>query len=310
MKKIALFIVFGLIYPQTAAQNLYEFLNLDMSPRSGALAGSFVAANDDPDIIFSNPAGLYGLQGTPVSFSYLKHLLDFNFASLSASREFEDIGRISAGIKYANFGSFTEADEYGNQYSEYGAADFLLTAGYANEIDKNFHYGVNVKFIYSGIADYSSTALAADIGVQYLIADENWTFAVAFRNFGSQLSSYIETTENLPFEMAIGVSKKLQYLPLRFFVDFRKLNESQESFFSRFKSFTVGGEFTLSKVVKLRLGFDAEKRRELKIGSFAGLAGFNVGLGFNVKEYHVGYAYSSFGEIGALHRFGVSTTLE
>lgn len=310
MKKFSLIIVFALLLGRTNGQGVYEFLNLDMSPRSGALAGSFTAATDDPDIIFSNPAGLYGLENTPVSFSYMKHLLDFNFASLSASREFEGIGRVSAGIKYANFGTFTEADEYGNQFSEYGAADLLFVAGYANEIDKNFHYGVNIKFIYSGIAEYSSTAVAGDLGVQYLIPDENWSFAVAFRNFGSQLSSYIETSENLPFEMAIGVSKKLQYLPLRIFVDFRKLNESQDSFLERFKSFTFGGEFTLSKVVKLRVGFDAEKRRELKIGSFAGLAGFNVGLGFNVKEYQVGYAYSSFGEIGALHRFGISTSFE
>lgn len=309
MKKFSLIALFTLLTAQVPAQGVFEFLNLEMSPRSGALAGSFTAANDDPDIIFSNPAGLYGLEGTPVSFSYLKHVLDFNFASLSGSYEIKDFGRLSAGVKYANFGTFTEADEYGNKFSEYGAADIMFVTGYANEIDKNFHYGVNLKFIYSGIADYSSTAIAGDLGLQYLIPDENWVFAIAFRNFGTQLSSYIETKENLPLEMAVGISKRLQYLPLRLFVDFGKLNEEQDSFLDRFKAFTFGGEFTLSKAVKLRVGFDAEKRRELKVGSFAGLAGFNVGLGFNVQEYHVSYAYSSFGEIGALHRFGVSTNL-
>ena len=40
------------------AQNTFEFLRLDTSPRAAALAGSFVAANDDPDVIFYNPAAV------------------------------------------------------------------------------------------------------------------------------------------------------------------------------------------------------------------------------------------------------------
>jgi|GEM_PF-3695810 len=30
-------------------------------------------------------------------------------------------------------------------------------------------------------------------------------------------------------------------------------------------------------------------------------------IGINIKEYNFNYAYSSFGEIGALHRIGVKT---
>jgi len=278
-----------------------------MSPRAAALGGSFVAATDDPDVIFYNPAGIYSLEETPVSFSYVNHLLDINSASLSATRTIEGVGKFGASVQYINYGTFPRTDEYSNQTGEFGASELAVSAAYAGLIDVNFVYGANVKFIYSGIAEYSSTALGVDVGVQYLIPEEELSVGFAVSNMGMQLSKYISTKEELPLDISLGASKKLLHLPLRFFLDFHKLNENQKNFFNRFKNFTAGGEFTLSKVLKLRAGFDNEKRTELKIGSFAGLAGFAIGLGVTVKEYQFNYAYSSMGQIGALHRIGVNT---
>ncbi len=290
------------------AQNTYEFLRMDISPRTSALGGSFVAANDDANVVFFNPAGIYSLSDIPVSFSFAKHLLDINLSSIAASYFIPEIGRVAAGIKYINYGTFTGADEYGNKLSDYGAGELAFVAGYSNKLDENFFYGANIKFIYSGIAEYSSTALAFDAGLLYSFPSERINVGFRLANFGTQLSKYVSTSEDLPFEVSFGISKKLLHMPLQFFVDFHKLNEnSEESFFGRFKTFSVGGEFTLSKVVKLRVGYDNEKRSELKVGSFAGLAGFNLGLGFRISDYDVNYAYSSWGEIGAIHRFGVAT---
>lgn len=289
------------------SQTTYEFLRTDMSPRASALGGSFVANSDDADVIFYNPAGLKFLDETPVSFSFVKHLLDINLASVSVSREFDGIGRFGAAVKYINYGSFTEADEFGNRSGDYGAGEFAFLLGYAGKLDDNFFYGSNVKFIYSGIQDYSSTAIAFDIGLHYAVPGEDIHIAVAFQNIGTQLSSYLDTKENLPFDATLGFSGKLKHLPLRVFLDFHKLNKESENIISRFKNFTVGGEFTLSRVLTLRVGYDNEKRKELKIGTFAGMAGFNIGLGINIKDYNFNYAYSSFGEIGALHRIGVKT---
>lgn len=291
------------------AQNAFNFLRVDVSPRAGAMAGSFVATVDDPDVIFYNPAGIKNLSDVPVSFTFTKHLLDMNFTALSSSYELEGIGRFGAGIKYANYGDFTEYDEYGNQFGEYNAGDLALVLGYANEISENFNYGVNAKYVYSSIAGYSSSAIAGDIGIIYLIPSERLNIGFSILNVGTQLHPYINAKEELPFDVVFGLSKKLQYLPLQFHIDFHKLNQDAGgSLTSRLKSFTFGAEFTLSKVLKLRFGYDNEKRTELKVGSFAGLAGFNFGIGFNVREYTFNYAYSSFGEIGALHRIGVNST--
>ena len=295
----------------TYSQNTYDFLRLDGSARAGALGGSFVANNDDADVIFYNPAGIELLQGNPASFSFVKHLMDINLASLSYSTDFEDIGRFGAAIKYINYGNFQEADEFGTRTGDFGAHDIACVVGYANNLDENFYYGANAKFIYSGIADRSSTAMAVDLGLHYAIPDKNWNFGFAVLNIGGQISKYYETSaaEDLPLDVVIGVSKRLENLPLRLSVDFHKLNQERDDFIQRFKAFTVGAEFTLSKVLKLRLGYDNERRTEFKIGSTAGIAGFNAGLGVKISDYQFDYGYSSLGLVGGLHRIGISTSL-
>jgi hypothetical protein len=57
-----------------------------MNARTASLGGSFVSGNDDANIIFYNPAGLSLLNDNPVSFSFLKHLLDINSVSLAYSQ--------------------------------------------------------------------------------------------------------------------------------------------------------------------------------------------------------------------------------
>lgn len=291
------------------AQETFNFLRLDNSPRAAALAGSFVANNDDPNVIFYNPAGIGSLKEEPISFSYLFHLLDINSASVTYSREFKGIGRFAAGIQYINYGTFTEANEFGTKTGEFGAGEFAATIGYSNELAENFYYGANIKFIYSGIADRSSTGIAADIGLLYSIPEERWNFGFSVLNLGSQLTQYYSTTEDLPLDLRFGISKTLAHLPFTFFASINKLADDYDSFGERFEQFAFGGEFKISKVIKLRLGYDNEKRREYKIGGTAGIAGFNLGLGIYVSNYNFDYSFSSMGQIGALHRIGLSTNL-
>ena len=299
---LTLILIGSFTYSQT-----YDFLRLDGSARAGALGGSFVSNNDDADVIFYNPAGIKLLDGNPASFSFVKHLMDINLASLSYSSEFEDIGRFGAAIKYINYGSFDEADEFGNRIGEFSANEMALVVGYANQLDENFYYGANAKVIYSSIAEHSSSALAADIGIHYTIPSQQLNIAASVLNLGSQLSSYINTKEDLPVDVSIGISKRLENLPLRLSVDFHRLNEERDEFYQHFKGFTIGAEFYLSKVLNLRLGYDNERRSELKVGSTSGIAGFNAGLGVLVSDYQFNYGYSSLGLVGAMHRIGIST---
>jgi hypothetical protein len=289
--------------------SVYEFLKVDMSPRAASLGGSFVSNGDDPDVIFYNPAGIQLLENSPVSFSYVNYLMDINLASLAYSKNIEGIGRFAAAVKYINYGTFTGADESANKTGNFSANELALIVGYANALEENFYYGANVKFIYSGIDHYSSSAFAFDLGLHYSVPDQNLELGASALNLGKQFSTYDGVKEDLPLDIEVGVSKKLAHLPLRLSLDFHRLNEKRDNFGDHFKGFSFGGEFTLSKVLTLRLGYDNEKRDELKIGSTSGLAGFNIGVGIKIKTYQFNYGFSSFGQIGSLQRIGVSTSL-
>jgi hypothetical protein len=304
-----LFIILFSIFSLTFGQTTYDFLRVDMSARAAALGGSFVSNNDDVDVIFYNPAGMNFLEKNPASFSLVKHLLDINLFSVAFSTEFENIGRFGTAVKYINYGTFDQADEFGNRTGEFGAGELAFLVGYANEFSPNFYYGANAKFIYSSIADKSSSAVGADLGINYEFPAQQLNLAAAVLNLGTQISSYINTKEDLPLDVVIGVSKRLERVPVRLSLDFHQLNKKRDDALQHLKGFSVGAEFYLSEVFTLRFGYDNERRSDLKVGSSAGIAGFNGGLGVKVSEYQFSYGYSSLGLVGAMHRIGVSTSL-
>ena len=305
-----LFIIFISTASITLGQTTtYDFLRIDMSARAAALGGSFVTNNDDVDVLFFNPAGLGFLEKDPVSFSFVKHLLDINLFSLTYSTEFENIGRFGAGVQYINYGSFDEADVNGNITGEFNAGELAFLLSYTNKFMNDFYYGANAKFIYSSIADQSSSAIGLDLGVNYEFPEIMLNLGASILNIGTQLSSYTDLKEDLPLDVLIGVSKRLERLPVRLSLDFHNLNQEREEFYQHFKGFSIGAEFYLSEVFTLRFGYDNERREDFKLGSSAGIAGFNGGLGVNISEYKFSYAYSSLGTVGALQSLTLSTSL-
>ncbi|HSQ75513.1 MAG TPA: PorV/PorQ family protein, partial [Bacteroidota bacterium] len=218
------------------------------------------------------------------------------------------IGRFGAGILFTNYGTFDETDLLGNTTGSFGANDIALSIAYALPLEENLFVGGAVKFIYSGIGDYSSTGLAADLGVLYTIPESRFSVGASIRNLGAQISAYNTTREDLPLDVGIGASIVPKGLPLLLNVGVHRLTDDADDFLDRFRSFTVGGEFTLSSVVRLRIGYDNARRKDYKIGSSADLAGFSAGLGVLVSGYDVNYALSSLGKAGLLHRVSLSTT--
>ncbi|MBN1637631.1 MAG: type IX secretion system protein PorQ [Ignavibacteriales bacterium] len=306
--KISLILTATLICNIIQAQNTFEFLRTDYGARAAALAGGYVASYDDINAMFYNPASIRELQGIPVSFTFFKHLLDINAATLSSSYNFEGIGRFALGIHYINYGTFVRADDFGNKTGEFGAGDIAFVLGYANDIAENFSYGANIKFIYSSIDYRKSTAIATDLGLQYKFPDDHFSIGFSILNIGTQLTTYFDTREDLPLDIKMGLSKTLEKLPVTFYFGINKLNEKKDEVLQYLKPFDIGAEIKFSEVIKLRLGYDNEKRKELKVGTTTGLAGLNIGFGVKIDKYSLDYALSSLGVIGELHRIGLSTT--
>lgn len=304
----AIVLLIVLVSNSSFSQNktTYDFLRLDIGARASSLGGSFNSNINDVNSIFYNPAALSTLTNRQASVGFFKYLLDINSGNFAYSQRYKDIGYFGAGIRYVNYGSFEHRDEQLNDLGTFSANEIAFSLGYSNVSKNNLHYGINLKLIYSGIGDYSSTALAADIGVLYTIPASQWNFGLSLLNAGTQLNEYNSTKEDLPLDLRLGMSKKLEHLPLRVHLELENLTEKQDKFFDRFKNLSVGGEFDFSENVRFRIGYNNSQRQDLKTGSSLGIAGFSAGLGFKVLEnYSLDYAFNSMGKIGATHRIDV-----
>lgn len=302
---LLLFITASRVLTRAAENPTYSFLRNDYGARASAMGGSFVSMTNDPNLIFYNPSGIATVEQQQISFGFFKHLLDVNSGHLSYTQEVTGLGFVGAGIMYVNYGDFTRRDELGNSLGNFSANELALAVGYAGNLYPSVLYGVNVKFIYSGIAEAASTAMALDLGALWSFPEQRLTIGMSLLNIGSQLNPYYTIRENLPLDLKIGATIQPEHLPLYLNLNFHKLNEIPTDFISRFRSFSIGGEFVVSDEVRLRFGYNNERRRDLKIGTSSGLAGLSFGGGIISGMYKVDYAFNSLGKIGSLHRVSI-----
>ncbi|HOV92653.1 MAG TPA: type IX secretion system protein PorQ [Candidatus Kapabacteria bacterium] len=292
------------------SENTFNFLRLAGNARSSALAGSFICIENDINAIYFNPATLWTVEDRDFSVTFLKHTLDINSGNASYKLPVEWMeGKFAAAATFTNYGSFDYADKEGIKGGTFSASDLDLAFYYSNKIDTNFFYGAGIKFIYSGIEKYSSTALALDLGILYKLKDGRTNIGVSLLHTGFQLSSYSGESENLPIDLRIGFNHHLIGLPLLFNFNFHHLADNTNKFGDRFKNFSVGGEFYIGENVDLRIGYDNQVRNVLTNNVSKGLSGFNAGVGIKTKYLDFDYGFSQYSSAVNLHRFSISLNL-
>lgn len=282
----------------------FDFLRVETGAKASSLAGAFDTYTDDPNAMFYNPASLSTITKSKVSAGFGKYLLDMNFGTLAYAQKYKDIGWFGIGIKYFDYGSFDRTDKNGVATGEiFNANDLMLSLGYGNYIYEKVNYGITLKYIYSGIAEYRSSAFAIDFGMQYHIPSSQFSLSLGVNNLGGQLSSYISTKEKLPLDIRVGISKRLEHTPVRLNVTFAKLNESRQKLIQHLKAFSIGAEFIFSDYVSARVGYDNESRQDMKLGTSLGISGFSTGLGIRFADKYVfDYSLNSLGKVGSTHR--------
>jgi hypothetical protein len=238
--------------------------------------------------------------------SYMKNILDLNAGYISYVQQIDSIGWFGAGIQYQNYGSFDRTDNFSNVTGTFTSSDFALTVGYANLLDVNWFYGASMSYLFEGIETYSATALTFDVGLLYLIPEKRVSFGFSIQHVGTQLKKFIGATEQLPTDIRLGGSVQPKGTPLTVSLNFHRLSDSQANFVDHFSAFTAGVEFAAGKALRIRVGYDNQKRVDTKTNGTSGLGGFSAGFGLLIKKMKFDYAASSENQIGTLHRIGLS----
>lgn len=323
-----------LMQAQIGGQNVYDFLNLTPAARAASLGGYNISTYDyDGNFAYQNPALLNDSMHQQVSMSYVNYLAGINYGYASYVHSVEDIADFHAGIQYLGYGELIEADILGNQIGTFGANDLALVVGAARQVDR-FRIGTNMKFINSSISGFQShSALAFDLGGLFVSSKGFFSAGMVFKNMGFNLSKWGTLLPTpLPFDVQIGVSQRLEHMPLRFSMTFHNLNRPNLIYFDRdapvefdlsgepiennfpvfdniFRHVIFGTEFLLSEGFNLRAGYNHMRRQELRSLNRAGLSGFSFGVGLKIKHIRLDYALASYHAVGPTHNFTVSTNL-
>lgn len=295
----------------------FSFLRLEPSARAAALGGSFSAMyGDDVNGLFYNPALLNDQMHRSLSVSYLNHVSDLNMGFIAYSHHRDGWGSFGAGLRFLSWGELQGADENGNLTDTFGAADVALTLGYARAYDERLRYGANLHTVFSSVETYRASALAADLGVIYDLADQLLTFSASLNNLGVTLSSLGGRRDELPLDLRLGVAKRLRYVPLLITVTGYNLHAPGEDLPDDANTLdnvlhhvTLGGEFQFSEAFNVRVGYNHRRHEALKTKSRLDLAGFGVGFGLKITRVRVDYALNSWSSFGRLHQFTVRTVL-
>lgn len=284
---------------------IFPFLRGTISARSAGLGGATVAMTNDLSTIVLNPATLNTIEEQQVTGTFIKHVLDINSGFAAYGDRFGDLGTLGFTASYTNYGSFERTDITGAQSGTVGAQDLVVAASIARELDTLISYGFTVKFLYSGLDDQVSTAIAVDAGLHFQLPQSRTNIGIALLNVGGQLSTYDGVSDRLPLDLRVGVNHRLKGLPLLVNASLNHLTDEVDSFFDRLLNFSVGGELYLGKVIMARIGYDNAQRNLSGVNVATQATGLSGGIGVNLEDLDIDYALSSLGSSALMHRLSV-----
>jgi len=324
----------NLVSAQVGGKGVYQFLNLEPSARVASLGSKSVAfIDDDVNMTFQNPALLNSLQNNHISLNYVDFYDGINFGKIGFAQRINDKYNMAAGLQYINYGAFQYADITGERNGYFYAAEYAANIVVSRKIDNSFSIGLNAKPLYSVLESYSSTGIAFDLAASYQSRDGLFVAGLVLKNMGTQFTSYSGTDkEPLPFEIVLGVSKKLKHAPFRFILTAHQLQQAKLDYTdpatirydpltgnliekNKFEKFgdnfmrhvIVGVEFLPFKSFTIRAGYNYQRRKEMQLVELGGMTGFSLGFGLNIKRIRIDYGRATYHVSGPVNLLSVST---
>ncbi|MBI9037635.1 MAG: type IX secretion system protein PorQ [Bacteroidales bacterium] len=346
MKRIlTLFIILTLIvlsnnklFSQIGGNGIYEFLNLTNSARIASVGGNFLPVKDnDITLSLANPSIISAEMNNQLALSFVDYYSDINYGFAMYSRTFEKFGSFTGTMQYINYGKFDYTDIAGQKQGTFKAAEYAFNIGWGRQLDSTFSIGANFKTIYSVLESYKSFGMAVDIAGTYFNEKHLLTISLIAKNIGLQLKPYYsENTEPLPFELQLGLSKKFKHLPFRYYILLNHLEKwdltyedplnptdeidpftnevKRKGDFDKFmdksmRHVVIGGELIFTKNFSVRLGYNYQRRKEMKVDSKLSTVGFSWGFGLKISKFRFSYARSRYHLIGSPNYITITTNL-
>jgi len=285
-----------------------DFLKFAPGPRGTGMGEAYTAVADDIYSSWWNPAGLASLEVPEAGATYNASMESVNHQYVSFAYPLRFGSVFAVSFTRLSVGAFQGYDAAGYKTANVDASDTAFATSYAKTLLKDeierpvFNVGATVKAINSRLSDISASAAAFDVGAIYYLRPEHYwmtnvpgqefRFALAVKNVGSGLK-YDKLTFPLPRSATLGaawISHPLGAHTLTLAMDQTFSND--DKYVAAF-----GAEYFMFQLLSLRAGY--------KTGQDIG-SGVRFGFGFRLSFADLDYSMSPFGDLGAMHKIGIS----
>ena len=299
MKKVVFaFLAILLALPTKAqeSQEVYSFLRLPVSAHAAALGGENITISDgDPALIFHNPALISNTSDKSINLNFMTYMEGSTTASASFIKVWGERATWGVSAQYMDYGSMKEMTADNIELGTFSAKDIALAGTFAYLLSDRWSGGITLRFISSSIASYNSIAIASDLGLNYFDEERGWSLSAVAKNLGGQVKAYQDKYEKIPFDLQVGISKRLEAAPLRFSATLSRLNRWNTNFIQHL---ALGADIFLGETIYVAGGYNFRRRDEMKIydgeGSSSHGAGLSLGAGLMLQRFKLNVAYAKY----------------
>ena len=273
----------------------YQFLHIPVSAHSAALGGANISiVEDDATMMWTNAALMTNVSDNSIASGFNSYIRSSSLFSAGYTKAIGQRGTWALGAQMLNYGKMDETDELGNELGSFTAKDMNFQTSYSYMLSDRWSGALVAKVLVSNYANYSSTALGADLALNYFHEDKGVSFSMVGRNLGGQISTFHEDDhrQSLPFDLALGFSKDFENAPLRVSLTADDITNWEDVKF--IQHFVLGLDVLPSKNTWIALGYNFRRAHEMKVHDKSHWAGFSIGVGLNVKKFKVGVAYGKY----------------
>lgn len=322
---IILFLLASLsVYSQNGEQ-VFRFLNLPTSTHVNAIGGSNVSLVDnDISLVFHNPALLGDEMNMYVNANYMSYIGDIGSGSMIFGKSINPLSSFAVGVNFIDYGDFKRMSAENIEEGSFSGKDWVLNGVYSRDLTRYLRGGVTAKLIYSSYDSYSSVGIGFDVGLSYYNLDKSFSAGIVIKNVGTQLSSFNDKRVSLPWDVQVGLTKRIKNSPLRFSLtgiyltqwDFDRidtangLKKSNDNFTKTLLNhMVIGVDLLPSENVWLGVGFSPKANSDMKIIEGNKMGGWNFGGGIRIKRYSVGFSMAQYHPSATSYHFSLTMDL-
>jgi hypothetical protein len=309
----------------------YNFLNLPPTPQVSALGAINISnRTNDIGLTFFNPSLLTADMNGQVHASFNSMYAGIKNLALVAGYSVKKWKtNAGLGISYVDYGDITGTDPSGNVQGNFHPRDYLIRLIVSRAYETRWQYGFAVNFIQSAYGAYSSSALALDASASYYDSSHLLQASLVLKNMGGQLKTFAPgSNEQLPFDIQLGISKRLLKAPIQFSFTAHHLHQfnlaytdtagaanggqvtNSSSVNKLFQHVVFATQLFIEEKVEVTAGYNFLRRSELGIdNSSNGLTGFSIGLGYTSAKLQFRYARSWYQNNTAYNQFGINVAV-